>query len=145
MLVNFRFVLVNTMMMDSHHHLGVWKTLTILRAIFHVYYIPNFATPFVFSFIMIVSLLVITSSPLHRLVATSFLVLFLFQHFHEHHTSSPSRLLSSQLEKLLPNRLSIAFLNLIYNNSIVPTILVVATIANRLKRREKMLKAKVGR
>jgi hypothetical protein len=38
-----------------------------------------------------------------------------------------------------------AFLNLIYNNSIVTTILVVATIANMLKRREKRLKAKVGR
>jgi hypothetical protein len=38
-----------------------------------------------------------------------------------------------------------AFLNLIYNNSIVPTILVVAIITNKLKRKEKRLKAKVGR
>jgi hypothetical protein len=38
-----------------------------------------------------------------------------------------------------------AFLNLTYNNFIVPTILVVATIASSLKKRIKRLKAKLGR
>ncbi len=38
-----------------------------------------------------------------------------------------------------------AFLNLTYNNSIVPTVLVVATIASNLKKREKKLKAKLGK
>jgi hypothetical protein len=38
-----------------------------------------------------------------------------------------------------------AFLNLTYNNSIVPTILVVATIASGLKKIKKRLKAKLGK
>jgi hypothetical protein len=46
--VNFRLVLVSTSMMDSYYCYGVWKTLTILRAIFHVYSLHNFVTPFAF-------------------------------------------------------------------------------------------------
>jgi hypothetical protein len=37
------------------------------------------------------------------------------------------------------------FLNITYNNSIVPSILVVIIVASNLKKKEKRLKAKLGR
>jgi hypothetical protein len=73
MLDNFRLVLVINMMMDSHHHHGVWKTLAVLRVVSHVCCLPNFASFFRLFLIMRASLSIVASSPFHRLQQPSFL------------------------------------------------------------------------